>query len=60
LALLGVVVPYELAAHLAWMFFGIQVNAMTVWCAVQRLGGDCEAHNVDASPNEFFGPGMPE
>jgi hypothetical protein len=49
LALLGVVVPYELAAHLAWVFFGVKVNAMTVWRAVQRLGADCEAHNVALS-----------
>ena len=38
LALLGAVVPYELAARLAWLFFAVQVNAMTVWRAVQRLG----------------------
>ena len=38
LALLGVVVPYELAAQLVVLFFGIEVSAMTVWRAVQRLG----------------------
>ena len=38
LALLGVVVPYELAARLAWLFFGVQVSPMTVWRAEQRLG----------------------
>lgn len=38
LALLGVVVPYELAARLAWLFFGVQVSPMSVWRAVQRLG----------------------
>jgi len=37
-ALLGVVVPYELAARLAWLFFGVQVSPMAVWRAVQRLG----------------------
>jgi hypothetical protein len=49
LALLGVVVPYELAAHLAWVFLGVKVNAMTVWRAVQRLGAACEAHNMALS-----------
>jgi hypothetical protein len=38
LALLGVVVPYELAARLTWLFFGVQVSPMSVWRAVQRLG----------------------
>jgi hypothetical protein len=38
LALLGVVVPYELAAQLVLLFFGIEVSAMTVWRSVQRLG----------------------
>jgi len=37
-ALLGVVVPYELAARLACLFFGVQVSPMAVWRAVQRLG----------------------
>ena len=49
LALLGVVVPYELAAYLAWVFFGVKVNAMTVWRAVQRLGAACEANNISLS-----------
>jgi hypothetical protein len=44
LALLGVVVPYELAAHLAKLFFGAEVSAMTVWRAVQRLGEACEKY----------------
>lgn len=38
LTLLGVVVPYQLAAHLAGILLGVTVNAMTVWRAVQRLG----------------------
>jgi hypothetical protein len=38
LALLGAVVPYELAARLTGLFFSVQVNAMGVWRAVQRLG----------------------
>jgi len=42
LALLGVVVPYELAAKLAFLFFGVEVSPMTVWRSVQRLGAACE------------------
>jgi hypothetical protein len=44
LALLGVVVPYELAASLAFLFFGVKVNAMTVWRVVQRLGAASETY----------------
>lgn len=38
LALLGVVVPYELAARLAWLLLGVKVSPMGVWRVVQRLG----------------------
>ncbi len=38
LALLGVVVPFELAARLAGRLLGVQVNPMSVWRCVQRLG----------------------
>jgi hypothetical protein len=38
LALLGVVVPYELAARLAETLLGVQVSPMSVWRCVQRLG----------------------
>lgn len=44
LALLGVVVPYEMAAKLAHLFFGTTVCAMTVWRCVQRLGEACEQY----------------
>ena len=44
LALLGVVVPYQLAARLAQLFFGTEVSPMTVWRAVQRLGEACEQY----------------
>ncbi len=44
LALLGVVVPYELAAQLAYLFFGTSVSSMTVWWAVQRLGAAAEQY----------------
>jgi len=47
LALLGVVVPYELAAHLAMVFFGTKVCAMTVWRSVQRLGAACERYTEE-------------
>ena len=38
LGLLGCVASYPLAAQLAGPLFGLTVNAMTVWRAVQRLG----------------------
>jgi hypothetical protein len=44
LALLGVVVPYELAARLARRCFGVTVSPMSVWRAVQRLGEACEQY----------------
>ena len=44
-ALLGVVVPYELAARLVVLFFGIEICPMTVWRTVQRLGQAVEERN---------------
>lgn len=44
LALLGVVVPYEMAAKLCLHFFAVEVSPMAVWRAVQRLGAACEAY----------------
>jgi hypothetical protein len=38
LAVLGVVVPYELAAQLAGLVLGVKVSSMSVWRVVQRLG----------------------
>ncbi len=38
LALLAAVAPYSLAARLAWLLLGVDVNAMSVWRAAQRLG----------------------
>src|SRR5512136_252874 len=57
LALLGVVVPYQLAARLAQLFFGVEVSPMTVWREVQRLGEACEKHTEEqarfhADPNQ--------
>ena len=56
LALLGVVVPYQLAARLAKLFFGVEVSPMTVWREVQRLGEACEKYTEEqarfhADPN---------
>jgi len=64
MALLGVVVPYELAAQLVVIFFGVKVSPMAVWRAVQRLGeaassymeslcayhGDGRSHVQEPSP----------
>jgi len=44
LALLGVLVPYELAAKLAHLFFGVNVSTMSVWRCVQRLGAGLEEY----------------
>jgi len=44
LAVLGTVMPYQLAAHVAFLFFGIEVSAMAVWRAVQRLGEACDQY----------------
>jgi hypothetical protein len=38
LALLAAVAPYSLAARLAWLLLGVEVDAMGVWRAAQRLG----------------------
>jgi hypothetical protein len=38
LALLAVVAPFPLAAHLAWLLLGVKVSQMGVWRAAQRLG----------------------
>lgn len=45
LALLGVIVPYDLAAQLAWMFFGTRISAMGVWHVVQRLGDSAASYS---------------
>lgn len=38
LALMAAVAPYSLAARLVWLLLGVNVNAMSVWRAAQRLG----------------------
>lgn len=45
LALLATIVPYEMAAQLADMFFGVKVSAMGVWRVAQRLGEACERYD---------------
>jgi hypothetical protein len=47
LALLGCVASYALAAEVAGALLGIEVNAMTVWRAVQRLG-EAAARDTEA------------
>ena len=44
LGLLGCVASYPLAAELAGPLFGVTVNAMTIWRAVQRLGEAAAQH----------------
>lgn len=44
LGLLGCVASYPLAAQLAGPLFGVAVNAMTVWRAVQRVGEAAAQH----------------
>jgi hypothetical protein len=44
LGLLGCVASYPLAAQLAGPLFGLTVNAMTIWRAVQRLGEAAAQH----------------
>jgi hypothetical protein len=49
LALLAVVGPYELAAHLAWLLLGVKVSAMGIWRVVQRLGGVAAQYSENLS-----------
>jgi hypothetical protein len=46
LALVGTVAPYTLAADLAGRLLGVEVNAMTVWRAVQRVGEAATQHEA--------------
>lgn len=54
-ALLGVVVPYELAAQLCTELLGVPLCAMTVWREVQRLGSACEQYQ-EQSMRHFNDP----
>jgi hypothetical protein len=49
LALLGVIVPYELAARLAWLLLGVRVSAMGVWRVTQRLGEAAACYSEELS-----------
>lgn len=44
LATLGVIVPFQQAARLAFQFFRVTVSPMAVWRAVQRLGEACNQY----------------
>ena len=49
LAVLGVVVPYVLAAQLAELLLGVKVSPMSVWRVVQRLGEAAERYTGQLS-----------
>jgi hypothetical protein len=49
LALLGVVVPYELAARLAWLLLGVNISPMGIWRVLQRLGEAVGRYNEGLS-----------
>ena len=49
LALLGAVVPFELASRLAWILLGVRVSPMSVWRCVQRLGEAAVRHDTALS-----------
>jgi hypothetical protein len=55
LGLLGCVASYPLAAQLASPLFGLTVNAMTIWRAVQRLG-EAAAQYTDALDTYHIDP----
>ena len=56
LALLGTVVPFTLAADLAWPLLGVRTDAMRVWRAVQRLGAAAHGY-TDALSAYHAAPG---
>jgi hypothetical protein len=45
LALLAVVSPYPLAAHLAGLLLGVKITPMGIWKVVQRLGESAARHS---------------
>jgi len=47
LALLATVVPYPLAARLAWLLLGVTISPMSIWRVAQRLG-EAAAHHTEA------------
>jgi hypothetical protein len=55
-ALFGSVAPYALAAELVRRSLGVEVNAMTVWRAVQRSGEAATQHHAALSASHAAGP----
>lgn len=53
-AVLACIVPYDMAATLAKMFFGVELSAMSVWRVAQRLGAAAEQY-VEASLSSAAG-----
>lgn len=49
LALLAVVAPYPLAARLAHLLLGVEISAMGVWRATQRLGAAALSYSEELS-----------
>jgi uncharacterized protein UPF0236 len=67
LALLAAVAPYSLAARLAWLLLGVEVNAMSVWRAAQRLGQAAadydeglSAYHADSRSQAIGNPDAPQ
>jgi hypothetical protein len=67
LALLAAVAPYSLAARLAWLLLGVEVNAMSAWRAAQRLGQaaadyseDLSAYHADSRNQGIVNPDAPQ
>jgi len=67
LALLAAVAPYSLAARLAWLLLGVDVNAMGVWRAAQRLGQAAadygeglSAYHADSRSQAIVNPDGPQ
>jgi hypothetical protein len=67
LALLAAVAPYSLAARLAWLLLGVDVDAMGVWRVVQRLGQTAagydealSAYHEDSRSQTIVNPDAPQ
>ena len=60
LGLLGCVASYPLAAQLAAPLFGITINAMAIWRAVQRLGEAAAQHTEALSAYHADAPSAVE
>ncbi|HZL53940.1 MAG TPA: ISKra4 family transposase [Terracidiphilus sp.] len=67
LALLAAVAPYPRAARLAWLLLGVDVNAMGVWRAAQRLGQAAadygeglSAYHADSRSEAIVNPDAPQ